>query len=109
MKEINVLSTNQDIAKILASRLKQERISQSLKQEELALMADVKPHVIRNLEQHSKISLDNLISIMRALRKTDVFETMFDFEKEHIEVDAFAQNIANKKKKQRVYDRKSEL
>ena len=106
MKEIDVLSTNEDIAKILASRLKRERLSQSLKQEELALMADVKPHVVRNLEQHSKISLDNLISIMRALRKTDVFETMFDFEKARIEVDAFTQNTSNKKHKQRVYDAK---
>ncbi len=104
MKEINVLSTNEDIAKVLALRLKRERISQSLKQAELASMADVKPHVIRNLEQHSKISLDNLISIMRALRKTDVFETMFDFETERIEVDAFTQNPS--KQKQRVYDGK---
>ena len=80
MKEINILSTNDDIAKILALRIKKERLSQNLKQEELAQRADVKPHVVRNLEQHSKISLDNLISIMRALRKTDVFENMFAFE-----------------------------
>ena len=67
MNNINILSSNEDIAKILALRIKKERIAQNLKQAELANMADVKPHVIRNLEQHSKITLDNLISIIRAL------------------------------------------
>ena len=107
MNDINVLSSNQDIAEILAHRIKKERLAQNLKQLELARRADVKTHVIRNLEQHSKISLDNLISVLRALRKLDVFNHMFDFAKERIELDAFEyQKDLLKREKKRVYDEK---
>jgi len=87
--KIDFFSTNEDIAIILSSRIKEERIMQELKQSELALKANVKVHVVRNLEQHSKITLDNLISILRALKKLDIFNEMFDFAKQRIEVDAF--------------------
>lgn len=105
--EIDYFSTNDDIAKILSSRIKDERLAQGIKQERLAEMADIKTHVIRNLEQHSKVSLDNLISILRALKKVDIFKDMFDFAKERIEVDAhkYKKEILSKKRK-RVYDAK---
>jgi len=93
---IDFFSTNEDIAMLLSFRIKEERIAQGLKQSELAVKADVKVHVIRNLEQHSKITLDNLISIIRALRKLDIFNDMFDFAKQRIEVDAF--NYINEQK-----------
>ena len=99
--KIDFFSTNEDIASLLSFRIKEERIAQELKQSELAARANVKVHVIRNLEQHSKITLDNLISIIRALKKLDIFNEMFDFAKQRIEVDAF--NYVNKQKtKQRV-------
>ena len=101
--KIDFFSSNQDIAIILSSRIKEERIMQELKQSELALKANVKVHVIRNLEQHSKITLDNLISIVRALKKLDIFNEMFDFAKQRIEVDAFNYvTQQNKKAKKRV-------
>ena len=109
-KKIDFFSTNDDIAHLLSSRIKDERIMQELKQSELALKANVKVHVIRNLEQHSKISLDNLISILRALKKVDIFNEMFNFAKERIEVDAF--NYAyeqSRKTKKRVKSAKKEL
>lgn len=87
--KIDFFSTNEDIAILLSSRIKEERIAQELKQSELAVRADVKVHVVRNLEQHSKITLDNLISIIRALKKLDIFNDIFDFAKERIELDAF--------------------
>lgn len=101
--KIDFFSSNDDIARLLSLRIKQERIAQELKQSELADMANVKVHVIRNLEQHSKVTLDNLISIIRALKKLDVFNDMFDFNKERIELDAFNYiNEQNKKTRQRV-------
>jgi len=103
LNNINFFSTNDDIAKLLSSRIKNERIAQNLKQEDLAKMADIKTHVIRNLEQKSTITLNNLISIIRALKKLDIFEEMFDFDKERIEVDAFKyQEEIGSKKRQRV-------
>ncbi len=99
--KIDFFSTNEDIAKLLSSRIKEERIAQELKQSELAQRANVKVHVVRNFEQRSKITLDNLISILRALKKLDIFNALFDFAQERIEVDAF--NYANDvKPKQRV-------
>ena len=95
--KVDFFSTNEDIAKLLSFRIKEERIAQELKQSELAQRASVKVHVIRNLEQHSKITLDNLISIIRALKKLDIFNDMFDFAKERIELDAF--NYANEQSK----------
>ncbi len=94
--KIDFFSTNDDIAKLLSFRIKEERIAQQLKQSELAARANVKVHVVRNLEQHSKITLDNLISIIRALKKLDIFNEMFDFAKQRIEVDAF--NYINEQK-----------
>ncbi len=93
---IDFFSTNKDIAVLLSFRIKEERIAQQIKQSELAARANVKVHVVRNLEQHSKITLDNLISIIRALKKLDIFNGMFDFDKDRIEVDAF--NYANEQK-----------
>jgi len=99
--KIDFFSTNEEIAKLLSLRIKEERIEQELKQSELAQRANVKVHVVRNFEQHAKITLDNLISILRALKKLDIFNTLFDFAQERIEVDAF--NYANDvKPKQRV-------
>ena len=86
---IDFLSTNNDIAQLLSFRIKEERIAQALKQSELAYKADVKIHVVRNFEQHHKISLDNLISLLRALKKLNIFNEMFDFEQERIDVDVF--------------------
>jgi len=101
--KVDFFSSNDDIARLLSLRIKQERIAQELKQSELADMANVKVHVIRNLEQHSKVTLDNLISIIRALKKLDVFNDMFDFNKERIELDAFNYiNEQSKKARQRV-------
>lgn len=99
--KIDFFSTNKDIANLLSFRIKEERIAQELKQSELAVKANVKVHVVRNLEQHSKITLDNLISIIRALKKLDIFNEMFDFAKERIEVDAF-NYVKNQKTKKRV-------
>ncbi len=107
MSQINYFTTSDEIAKLLSLRIKDERIAQNLNQEVFAQKAGVKIGIIRNLEQNSKITLDNLISVLRALQKQNLFETLFDFEKERIEVDAFKyQEEIGKNKKQRVYDAK---
>ncbi len=107
MSQIDFFTTNDEIAKLLASRIKSERVAQHLKQEQLAQKADVKIGVVRNLEQNAKITLHNLIAILRALQKQEIFNELFDFEKERIAVDAFKyEEEMRKKKKQRVYDAK---
>lgn len=107
MSQINYFTTNDEIAKLLSLRIKDERVIQNLKQEQLAQKSGVKIGIIRNFEQNSKITLNNLISILRALQKQDIFNELFDFEKERIEVDAFKyQEEIGKNKKQRVYDAK---
>ena len=105
--KINVLSSNKEISSLLSSRIKQERLAQGLKQIDLAKKANVGIRIIRELEQNSKISLDSLISVIRALQKIDIFNSLFDFAKERIELDAFEyqEKILNKAKK-RVYDGK---
>jgi len=107
MSQINYFTTNDEIAKLLSLRIKDERVTQNLKQDQLAQKAGVKVGIIRNFEQNSKITLYNLISILRALQKQEIFNELFDFEKERIEVDAFKyQEKIGKNKKQRVYDAK---
>lgn len=107
LSTINFFTTNDAIAELLSVRIKNERIAQKLKQEQLAQKAGVKIGIVRNFEQYYKITLLNLIAILRALEKEEIFNELFDFEKERIEVDAFKyQEEIAKKKKQRVYDAK---
>ncbi|OGS70667.1 MAG: hypothetical protein A3F91_09140 [Flavobacteria bacterium RIFCSPLOWO2_12_FULL_35_11] len=107
MDKINILSNNNEISMVLANRIKEERIAQNLKQSDLARRANVKIHVVRNFEQFGKITLDNLISILRGLRKVEVFSGIFNFSKERIELDAFEyKEKIIKKQKKRVYSAK---
>ena len=50
-----------------------------------------------------KITLHNLIAILRALQKQEIFNELFDFEKERIAVDAFKYEEETRKKKSREY------
>lgn len=89
MSEIGYLTSDEEIAEILSSRIKDERIAQGVKQKDLAIRAGVGVHVIRNFEQSSRITLINLIAIIRSLRKTSALKELFDFKRERIELDAF--------------------
>ena len=99
-----LLLSDSEIAMDLAQRIKKERIAQSIKQTDLALRADISLSVVKNFEQSGKITLKNLISILKALGKSSLFTELFDFEKERIENDAFeyAENQKNKYNRKRV-------
>ncbi len=99
-----ILKSDSEIATLLSQRIKQERIIQQLKQEDLATRADVSISVVRSFEQSAKITFKNLISILRALGKTSIFEDLFDFKKERIELDAFeySENLEKSYNKKRV-------
>jgi len=89
MSNVNFLTSDDDISRLLSSRITKERIIQDIDQKELARRAGVSLFAVRNFEQNGKITLINLIAIVRAIRKTKIFEDLFDFEKERIDVDAF--------------------
>ena len=99
-----LLLSDSEIAMDLAQRIKKERIAQNIKQTDLALRADISLSVVKNFEQFGKITLKNLISILKALGKSSLFTELFDFEKERIENDAFeyAENQKNKYNRKRV-------
>ena len=101
MKEL-FLCSDSEIATLLSTRIKKERIIQNIKQKELADKADVSIDILRNFEQKGKITLVNLISILRALGKTSLFEELFDFEKARIEYDASLYNEKLKEKYTRI-------
>lgn len=102
---INLL-TDREVALMLSHRLKKERIAQQLKQAELAERAKLSVSTIKNFENHGKITLINLISILKGLGKRSLFDDLFDFETERMEFDMFEysenlKKIYNKKRVRR--------
>jgi predicted transcriptional regulator len=108
MSEFGFLTSSEDISKTLSSRVTKERIIQGIDQKELARRADISLFAVRNFEQNGKITLDNLVCILRAIRKINSLENLFDFEKERIEVDAFEylEKYQHKYNKKRVVSEK---
>jgi len=104
MQDIGYFTSNEEIMEILSQRITSERIIQNINQKELSKKANVTNYVVREFEQNHKISLENLIAILRALGKTDLFNTLFDFKAQRIEVDAvlFQEKIEKKYNRKRV-------
>lgn len=60
--------TNMEILNEIGIRIKTIRLSENMRQEELAELAGVSSKTIARLENGSSLSLDNFLSIMRVLR-----------------------------------------
>ncbi len=90
--------TNSEICSLLAKRIKQERLAQNLKQKEFAKRANISSSTYILFEKTGQISLERLVSIIRALGKIDVLSSFLDFDKERLETDAFAWEENRRKK-----------
>ncbi|MEA2100439.1 MAG: helix-turn-helix transcriptional regulator [Campylobacterota bacterium] len=104
MSNIGYLTSDKEIMEILSQRITNERIVQNINQKELSKKANISLYTVREFEQNHKISLENLIGILRALGKTNLFNTLFDFKAQRVEVDAvlFQEKIEKKYNKKRV-------
>lgn len=87
-KNIAFLS-NSEIAKLLAERIKKERIAQNYRQSDIAAKANLPLPTYALFERTGKISTDKMISIVRALGKLSSLSDFLDFDKERLETDAF--------------------
>ena len=101
-----MFKSDSEIALIIAQRFKQERLFLQLTQVDLAKRALVSVKVVRNFEQHGKINLINLIALTKALNRSNIFDDLFNFEKERIELDVFEYMEQMKKNKNRKRVRK---
>jgi transcriptional regulator with XRE-family HTH domain len=72
-----ILSTNDEILAAFGARLRTQRLSQNLSQQELARMAGLSTGSIRNLEEDGQVSLDTLVRVARALGLLSEFEALF--------------------------------
>lgn len=106
---ISYFTSDEDICKILAQRIKRERIAQQITQKDMAYRSNISNYVVRTFEQKGEITLKNLISILGTLNKKDVLNNLFDFVQERVDVDAFEylENIEKKYNKKRVRHAKS--
>lgn len=66
-----LLKNNEEIRSYLGEKIKRARIDHEYSQTELALRSGVSVHSISNIENGKDFSVDNLISILRALSYTD--------------------------------------
>ncbi len=76
------LMTDKEILKLIGTRIKEERISKNLRQEDLSKKANITLRAVQRLEQTGEISFDKIISISRALGRLDIFQEFFSFEKD---------------------------
>lgn len=108
-ESISYFTSDNDVCKILAQRIKKERIAQQITQEDMAYRANVSSYAVRNFEQKGEITLGNLVAVLGALNKKNVLSNLFDFTQERIEFDAFEylENLEKKYNKKRVRHAKS--
>jgi len=70
-------ATYKEICKELGARLKAQRLSLSLTQEELAARAGVSPGTVKNLENKGQSSMESAIRIALALGLSDHMQELF--------------------------------
>lgn len=92
-----ILATPAEICTDLGSRLREQRLAQSLTQTDLALRAGVSAGTVKNLEGKGQSSLESLIRIVVALGLTDQLQTLFTLQTDSIA----ALTRAEKAKRQR--------
>lgn len=80
--------SNNEIAQLLASRLKKERMAQNFRQADIALKTGIPLPTYAHFERTGKIPIDKLVSIIRSLGKITVLSDFLDFDKERLETDA---------------------
>lgn len=98
------LMTNKEILKLIATRIKTERISQNLQQEELAIKCELSIRAIQRLEQTGEISTEKLVIILRALNRLGEIDKFMDFSNELEELNYEEFKIkSNEQKKKRVF------
>jgi len=105
-----VLKTNKEILKLLGDRIKKERISQNLQQEELAIKSELSIRAIQRLEQTGEIGTQKLIIILRALNRLSQIDVFMDFsdELEELSYEEF-KNKSKEQNKKRVFKIKDNL
>lgn len=70
-------ASNEEICAELGIRLKRQRLSQSLSQQELAERAGVSAGTVKNLESKGQSSLETLVRIVTALGLVDDLAQLF--------------------------------
>lgn len=71
------LSTPEEICKELAARLRSQRLSQLMSQQELAGKAGVSAGTVQSLERTGQTTLESFVRIVGALDLTDDLEALF--------------------------------
>lgn len=79
-----VLSTSQEIIAELGQRLRAQRLSQNLQQEELANRAGVSERALRNLERNGQATLDNFVRVVMALGLAEELGGLFELKPKSI-------------------------
>ena len=102
------LMTNKEILKLIGSRFKNERISQNLQQEDLAIKCELSIRAIQRLEQTGQIAVEKIIVVLRALHRLDEIDKFMDFsnELEELSYDEFKAKSKTSNKK-RVFKSKT--
>ena len=86
------------IAKNLAERMKERRLSMNLTQEALAKKSGVSYGSIKRFETQYKISLENLLNIALALDALEEFNNLFP-ERKYTSIDEMLSQKKQKKRK----------
>lgn len=86
MEDVSYLS-DLEICKLLAQRIKKERIAQNMTQEEFAKKSETSKNTYRKFEQNGVASLIKLVAFLKALNKVEILQEFCDFDKERREAD----------------------
>jgi transcriptional regulator with XRE-family HTH domain len=71
------LATPEEICKELAARLRSQRLSQLMSQQELASKAGVSAGTVQSLERTGQTTLESFVRVIGALELTDDLEELF--------------------------------
>ena len=102
------LMTNKEILKLIGTRFKNERVSQNISQEDLALKCELSIRAIQRLEQTGQIATEKLIIVLRVLNRLGEIDKFMDFsnELEELSYDEFKAKSKTSNKK-RVFNNKT--
>lgn len=71
------LSTPREVCQAIGERLRQQRLVQTLSQQELALRAGVSVGTVKNIEGKGQASLESLVRVVLALGLADELAGLF--------------------------------
>jgi len=78
------LATTDEISQELATRLRARRLTQNLRQSELAARAGISRKTLTTFEQSGKVSLDVFLRIVSALGLSESMSTLFELKEKSI-------------------------